>query len=177
MGRTAIGVRGIRLRAGDYVIGAVRALPGKSLLVITENGFGKRTPIEEYVRGGGEPQHRGGIGIKGYQITEKTGKAAGVKAVDEIDDILLISDDGTMIRMSAADVNLYSRAAQGVKVMRLAEGSKVIALARVEKVEEESGPAEEDNEDEETNRGDPLEKTEGPGEETADTDDTEGETE
>ena len=99
------------------------------------------------------------MGIKGYQITEKTGKAAGVKAVDEIDDILLISDDGTMIRMSAADVNLYSRAAQGVKVMRLAEGSKVIALARVEKVEEETGPSDGEAEDEETAGGDPLDRT------------------
>ena len=154
MGRTAVGVRGIRLREGDYVIGAVRALPNKSLLIITENGFGKRTPIEDYIRGGGEPQRRGGLGIKGYQITEKTGKAAGVKAVDETDDILLISDDGTMIRMAAADVSEYSRAAQGVKVMRVTEGSKVIALARVERVEDASGqPVEtfdeaEDSEDE-----------------------------
>ena len=147
MGRTAVGVRGIKLREGDYVIGAVRALPDKTLLIITENGFGKRTPIEEYVRAGGEPQHRGGLGLKGYQITEKTGKAAGVKAVDESDDILLISDDGTMIRMAAADVNLYSRTAQGVKVMRVADGSKVIALARVEKVEEEPGRPEEDFEE------------------------------
>ena len=145
MGRTAVGVRGIKLRKGDYVIGAVRALPDKTLLIITENGFGKRTAIEEYVRAGGEPQHRGGLGLKGYQITDKTGKAAGVKAVDDTDDILLISDDGTMIRMAAADVNLYSRTAQGVKVMRVAEGSKVIALARVEKVEEEaSGPEDEE---------------------------------
>jgi len=155
MGRTAVGVRGIKLRPGDYVIGAVRALPDKSLLIITENGFGKRTPIEEYVRSGGEPQHRGGLGLKGYQITDKTGKAAGVKAVDESDDILLISDDGTMIRMAAADVNLYSRTAQGVKVMRVAEGSKVIALARVEKVEEEPNglPDEDDEEDSATNNG------------------------
>lgn len=145
MGRTAVGVRGIKLRKGDYVIGAVRALPDKTLLIITENGFGKRTAIEEYVRAGGEPQHRGGLGLKGYQITDKTGKAAGVKAVDDTDDILLISDDGAMIRMAAADVNLYSRTAQGVKVMRVAEGSKVIALARVEKVEEEaSGPEDEE---------------------------------
>ena len=150
MGRTAVGVRGIKLRKGDYVIGAVRALPDKTLLIITENGFGKRTAIEEYVRAGGEPQHRGGLGLKGYQITDKTGKAAGVKAVDDTDDILLISDDGTMIRMAAADVNLYSRTAQGVKVMRVAEGSKVIALARVEKVEEETMGSEDEEMDETT---------------------------
>ena len=151
MGRTAMGVRGIRLRPGDYVIGAVRALPDKALLIITENGFGKRTPIEEYVRAGGEPQHRGGLGLKGYQITEKTGKAAGAKAVNDADDILLISDDGTMIRMAAADVNLYSRTAQGVKVMRVSDGSKVIALARVERVEDESSQPEDEFDDSEIN--------------------------
>ena len=102
-----------------------------SILAITENGYGKRTHIEEYIRSGGEPQHRGGFGLKGYQITEKTGKAAGVKVVEEDDDILLISDDGTIIRMAAADVNLYSRTAQGVRVMRVSEGTKVISLARV----------------------------------------------
>ena len=131
MGRTAVGVRGIKLRPGDYVIGGVLAQLGTTLLAITENGYGKRTHIEEYIRSGGEPQHRGGFGLKGYQITEKTGKAAGVKVVEEDDDILLISDDGTIIRMAAADVNLYSRTAQGVRVMRVSEGTKVISLARV----------------------------------------------
>ena len=129
--RTAVGVRGIKLRPGDYVIGGVLAQLGTTLLAITENGYGKRTHIEEYIRSGGEPQHRGGFGLKGYQITEKTGKAAGVKVVEEDDDILLISDDGTIIRMAAADVNLYSRTAQGVRVMRVSEGTKVISLARV----------------------------------------------
>ena len=137
MGRTAVGVRGIKLREGDYVIGAVRAHLGKTLLTITENGYGKRTPIEEYIRSGGEPQHRGGFGLKGYQITEKTGKAAGIKTVNEDDDIMIISDDGTIIRMAAADVNIYSRTAQGVRVMRVSPGSKVISLARVEKEMEE----------------------------------------
>ena len=137
MGRTAMGVRGIRLREGDYVIGAVRAHPGKTLLTITENGYGKRTPVEEYIRSSGEPQHRGGYGLKGYQITEKTGKAAGIKVVNEDDDVMIISDDGTIIRMAAADVNIYNRTAQGVRVMRVSSGSKVISLARVEKEMEE----------------------------------------
>ena len=151
MGRTAMGVRGIKLRAGDYVIGGVLAKLGTMLLAITENGYGKRTPIEEYIRSGGEPQHRGGFGLRGYQITEKTGKAAGVKVVREDDDILIISDDGTIIRMAAADVNVYSRTAQGVRVMRVSEGTKVISLARVpqeedknqteEAAEETTGPA------------------------------------
>ena len=138
MGRTAMGVRGIKLRVGDYVIGGALAKLGTMLLAITENGYGKRTPIEEYIRSGGEPQHRGGFGLRGYQITEKTGKAAGVKVVQEDDDILIISDDGTIIRMAAADVNVYSRTAQGVRVMRVSEGTKVISLARVPQEEDKN---------------------------------------
>ena len=138
MGRTAMGVRGIKLRAGDYVIGGALAKLGTMLLAITENGYGKRTPIEEYIRSGGEPQHRGGFGLRGYQITEKTGEAAGVKVVREDDDILIISDDGTIIRMAAADVNVYSRTAQGVRVMRVSEGTKVISLARVPQEEDKN---------------------------------------
>ena len=142
MGRTAMGVRGIKLRPGDLVVGAVEAKTGTTLLTITEHGYGKRTPVEEFIRGGGEPQHRGGFGLKGYQITEKTGKAAGVQLVEEDEDIMIISDDGTIIRMAAADVNLYSRAAQGVRVMRVSAQTKVIALARVpldQEDEEETG--------------------------------------
>ena len=138
MGRTAMGVRGIKLRTGDYVIGGALAKLGTMLLAITENGYGKRTPIEEYIRSSGEPQHRGGFGLRGYQITEKTGKAAGVKVVQEDDDILIISDDGTIIRMAAADVNVYSRTAQGVRVMRVSEGTKVISLARVPQEEDKN---------------------------------------
>jgi DNA gyrase subunit A len=144
MGRTAMGVRGIRLREGDFVIGSVRAWPGSTLLTITENGYGKRTPIEEYIRGNGEPQHRGGYGLRNYNITEKTGLAAAVKVARETDDILIISDDGTIIRMPVTDVNIYGRSAQGVRVMRLNEEAKVISLARAEAEaeEEEEGSAE-----------------------------------
>jgi len=143
MGRDAAGVRGIKLRAGDYVVGAVRAAPGGSILMVTENGYGKRTSVEEYLRGD-SPQHRGGYGLKGYQVTEKTGKIAGAKQVTENDDILLISDDGVMIRMQAFAVNEYSRTAQGVIVMRLQDGVKVISLARTE--HEEDIPEEEEAE-------------------------------
>ncbi|MCD7947019.1 MAG: DNA gyrase subunit A [Oscillospiraceae bacterium] len=131
MGRDAYGVRGIRLRKGDYVVGAVRALPEGSILMVTERGYGKRTPVEEYMRGD-TPQHRGGYGLKGYHVTEKTGMIAGMKRVNEEDDILLISDDGVIIRMNAYDVNEYSRTAQGVILMRLQDGVKVISLARTE---------------------------------------------
>ena len=133
MGRTAVGVRGIKLREGDYVVGGVRAHPERTLLTITENGFGKRTAMEEFIRSTGEPQHRGGLGIKGHQVTDKTGKVAAVQTVHEDDDIMIISDDGTIIRMAAADVNIYNRTAQGVRVMRVSPDSKVIALARVDK--------------------------------------------
>ena len=139
MGRTAVGVRGIRLRRGDYVIGAVRAWPGSSLLAITENGYGKRTPIEEYIRGGGEPQNRGGYGMKAYGVSDKTGPVAVIKVAGETDDILIISDDGTIIRMAVTDVNIYGRSAQGVRVMRLSEGAKVISLSRSEAEAEEEG--------------------------------------
>ena len=166
MGRTAMGVRGIKLRAGDYVIGGALAKLGTMLLAITENGYGKRTPIEEYIRSSGELQHRGGFGLRGYQITEKTGKAAGVKVVREDDDILIISDDGTIIRMAAADVNVYSRTAQGVRVMRVSEGTKVISLARVPQ-EEDKNQTEEAAEETtepadapaETSASDPQEET------------------
>ena len=166
MGRTAMGVRGIKLRAGDYVIGGALAKLGTMLLAITENGYGKRTPIEEYIRSGGEPQHRGGFGLRGYQITEKTGKAAGVKVVQEDDDILIISDDGTIIRMAAADVNVYSRTAQGVRVMRVSDGTKVISLALVPQ-EEDKNQTEEAAEETtepadapaETSASDPQEET------------------
>ena len=143
MGRDAVGVRGIRLREGDYVVGAARAREGGCLLSVTENGYGKRTPIEEYVRGGGEPQHRGGKGMKAYQCTEKTGPVADVKVVDDTDDLLVISDDGTIIRMDCGSISIYGRATQGVRIMRVAEGCRVISIARTEKEEAEEGSAEE----------------------------------
>ena len=141
MGRDATGVRGIKLRDGDYVVGAARAREGGALLSVTENGYGKRTDIAEYLRGGasddaGTPQKRGGMGLKNYNVTDKTGKVAAVKVVSEDDDILLISDDGTIIRMGAETISIYGRATQGVKLMKVGDGSKVISIARTEKEEE-----------------------------------------
>ena len=141
MGRDAVGVRGIRLRSGDFVVGAARAREGGMLLSVTENGYGKRTPIEEYIRGGGEPQHRGGKGMKSYNCTEKTGPVAACKVVDEEDDLLIISDDGTIIRMDVAEIRVCGRATQGVRLMRVAEGSRVISIARAEKEAAEEDPA------------------------------------
>lgn len=142
MGRMASGVRGIRLRKDDYCVGAARARENGSLLTVTENGFGKRTPIDEYLRGvvceGAEraAQSRGGLGLKNYNITEKTGKVADVKVVDDNDDVLIISDDGTIIRMAASDISTYSRATQGVKLMRIGDDARVISIARTDKEEE-----------------------------------------
>ncbi|MCL2747070.1 MAG: DNA gyrase subunit A [Oscillospiraceae bacterium] len=136
MGRVAAGVRGIRLGRGDYVVGAVRMHPEETLLTVTEKGYGKRTAPGEYRRGG-EAQHRGGKGLKAHGITEKTGKVAAIKAVAEDDDVLLISDDGTIIRMATSDINLYSRSAQGVILMRMAGDARVIAVASTKSEEEE----------------------------------------
>jgi DNA gyrase subunit A len=144
MGRTAAGVRGIRLRKGDYCVGAARTRESGSVLTVTENGYGKRTPIDEYMRGvtcdgtEREAQSRGGLGLKNYNITEKTGKVADVKIVDNSDDVLIISDDGTIIRMAASDISTYSRATQGVKLMRIGDDARVISIARTDK-EEETG--------------------------------------
>ena len=142
LGRVAAGVRGIRLRPGDYCVGAARARPGGSLLTVTENGYGKRTEISEYLRGDeGGVQNRGGIGKKNYTITKKTGKVADIKVVDDNDDVLIISDDGTIIRMAAADISTYSRATMGVRLMRTGSDARVISIARTEK-EEDEGEAE-----------------------------------
>ena len=136
MGRTAVGVRGIKLRGDDYVIGAGSTSAGSALLTITEKGYGKRTPVEEYSVHG-----RGGLGIKNYNVTDKTGKIADVLVVNDEDDILVITDDGTIIRMSAANISLLSRATQGVRIMRIMDGSRVICI---EKTDREEESAEED---------------------------------
>ncbi|MDR0248263.1 MAG: DNA gyrase subunit A [Oscillospiraceae bacterium] len=142
MGRSATGVRGIRLAGGDYVVGAVRAREGGALLTVTENGYGKRTELAEYLRAGGT-QSRGGKGLRNHGLSEKTGKVAAIRVVDDNDDIMLISDDGVVIRMAASDVNIYSRTAQGVILMRLSGGARVIALARMYS-ETEAGETETD---------------------------------
>ena len=136
MGRDASGVMGIRLRDGDYVVGAARAKRDHQVLMITENGYGKRTDMDEYIRADG-PQKRGGFGLKGYNITEKTGPVVGVKVVSDGDDVLVINDAGVIIRMAAAGISTYGRTAQGVKIMNLEEGVKVISFARTDHEEEE----------------------------------------
>ena len=136
MGRDAAGVRGINLREGDYVVGAARAKHHHQVLMITENGYGKRTDMDEYIRADG-PQKRGGYGLKGYNVTEKTGPVVGVKVVNDQDDVLVINDAGVIIRMAVSGISIYGRTAQGVKIMNLEEGVKVISFARTDHEEEE----------------------------------------
>ena len=125
MGRTAVGVRGIRLRDGDYVIGAARADEGKTVLSITEKGYGKRTPIEEY-----RITNRGGLGIRNYMVTDKTGCVVGMKLVDGTEDLLLVTAAGILIRTPVESIRIAGRATQGVIVMRFKEeGDRVISLA------------------------------------------------
>ena len=132
MGRDAVGVRGIRLREGDFVVGASIAAEGTALLSITENGYGKRTDVGEY-----SVQNRGGMGLKNYNITEKTSKISDVAVVSGEEDLLVISDDGTIIRMDVGSISLLSRSTQGVRVMRLSDGAKVISIAPTDKEETE----------------------------------------
>ena len=140
-GREAAGVRGILLDEGDYVVGAQRAEEGKTLLTVTQNGYGKRTELPEYLRLGpdGEkiPQSRGGKGLKNYNITPKTGLVAGCCVVGERDDVMLIENGGVIIRVPASSINVYKRSVQGVIIMRIEEGSQVVALERVENEEAE----------------------------------------
>ena len=131
MGRDAAGVRGIRLGADDCVIGAAVAEPGKTLLTVTENGYGKRTPVESYLRGD-EVQGRGGKGMRNYRLTDKTGPVAGAVVVSDTDDIMLIESGGVILRTPAGSINIYGRDTQGVILMRVEAGSRLIAVQRVE---------------------------------------------
>ena len=132
MGRTATGVRGIRLSEGDYVVGAARARKGAYVLSITENGYGKRTPVEEFTI-----HHRGGGGMMLHNLTAKTGLVAGIAVVDGDNDVMIITDDGVIIRTGCEEIRECGRGSQGVIVMRTGEDVKVISIARTSKEEED----------------------------------------
>ena len=140
MGRDAMGVRGIRLRQGDYVVAAARAKENYEVLSITERGYGKRTPVEEY-----RITNRGGVGIKNYMVTEKTGPVVGIKVVDGSEDLLLVTQAGILIRTHVDTIRTAGRATQGVIVMRFKEeGDRVISMALTEREEvAEEAPEEE----------------------------------
>ena len=137
VGRVARGVKAITLDEGDYVVGMATIREGGELLTVTEQGLGRRTPISEY-----RLQYRGGKGIKNY--SGKGGAVAGVKVVDPQDDIILISLEGIIIRMHVEDINVQSRYAGGVRVMRLGETDRVVTVARTPREEEEPDAAEDD---------------------------------
>lgn len=135
IGRVSQGVKGIELDGDDNVIGMEVCTENTTLLVVTENGFGKRTELDEY-----KVQTRGGKGILTYRITEKTGKSIGMMLVSEEDDIILISSDGSIIRMKVNEISILGRATQGVTLMRMSEGINVVSMARMinEENEEET---------------------------------------
>lgn len=132
MGRVARGVRAIEMREGDYVVGMSVAREGGRLLTITEKGYGKRTELTEH-----KIQNRGGKGITNYNLSEKTGKVAGIKVVDEDDDIIMISDGGVIIRTAVSEIPVYGRVTSGVIVMRVAEGTRVVTVTRTGREPEE----------------------------------------
>ena len=124
-GRTAAGVRGIKLRPGDYVVGADCAPPGRTVLSVTENGFGKRSFVSDY-----RITARGGIGVRNYAVTEKSGKIVGVRVVDGSEDVLLMSRNGNLLRTAVQRIKIAGRATQGVIVMRFREdGDQLISMA------------------------------------------------
>ena len=131
MGRSSMGVRSMKLAEDDIVIDMAPIEEDATVLAITEGGYGKRTSPDEY-----REQGRNGKGIRAINLTDKTGDLAALLLVHEEEDILLITDDGTIIRTPAADIRLCGRNTQGVRVMKLAEGSRVIGVARAEKEEE-----------------------------------------
>ena len=135
MGRSAHGVRAIRLGVNDEVVGISRLTGIGRLLAVTENGFGKRVELDEY-----RSQNRGGKGLISYNVNEKTGRVAGIRVVEDTDDALFISSDGVIIRVPVTEIPIYSRYAQGVHVMRVAEGTQVVTVA--------SAPHEDEDEDE-----------------------------
>lgn len=135
IGRVSQGVKGIELEGEDNVIGMEVCAENCCLLAVTENGFGKRTELEEY-----KVQTRGGKGILTYRVTDKTGRIAGMELVQENDDIMIISSDGTIIRINVKDISILGRATQGVTLMRTGEGVNIMSIARI--VNEEDGPEE-----------------------------------
>ena len=134
MGRTATGVRAIKLEDDDEVVSMCLGQPGVKLLAVTEKGFGKRTPIEDY-----KVQARGGKGLLTYDKAKfkKTGKLVGAMVVDDDDELLMINSNGVIIRIKASDVSVLGRATQGVKIMKVEEGNAIISMAKVVKEEED----------------------------------------
>ena len=144
-GRVSMGVRGINLGDGDEVIGMQLNTQGDYLLIVSENGMGKRTPIGEFTT-----QNRGGKGVKCYKITEKTGNVVGIKAVNEENEVMLITTEGIIIRISCSDISILGRITSGVKLMNLDDHVSVASIAKVREKKEETEESEEETEDKES---------------------------
>jgi DNA gyrase subunit A len=150
MGRNAAGVRGINLAGGDEVVGLVRIVgedDGRDLLTVTEHGYGKRTPLREYLvqseDGTVRTQSRGGKGRRDIAVNKRNGSVIGLLAIEETDDLMLITTKGMIVRINAGEVRQTGRGAQGVRVINLKEDDTLAAMARVaEARDEEEGPAE-----------------------------------
>jgi DNA gyrase subunit A len=135
MGRTAYGVRGISLREADQVVAMEIVREGGTLLTVAQNGYGKRTHLEEY-----RPQSRGGVGIINIQTSDRNGKVVGIAYVSDDDEVMIISQQGKILRMVARDVRTIGRATQGVRLIEMEEGDEVVAIAKLaEKEEGENG--------------------------------------
>ncbi|UCH88815.1 MAG: DNA gyrase subunit A, partial [Thermoplasmata archaeon] len=132
-GRFTRGVRGIRLREGDKVIGMSVLKEDSILLTVTANGYGKRSKLEDYRR-----THRGGQGVKNLKINEKTGRVVAVRGVDESEELIITSYQGMIIRIPVKDISILGRATQGVKIMNMNEGDKVVAVARLAQIDDEN---------------------------------------
>jgi DNA gyrase subunit A len=140
MGRVSMGVRGINLDENDEVVSMQLSSQGDYLLVVSEKGLGKRTPMNDFII-----QNRGGKGIKCYRITEKTGNVVGAKAVNSDNDIMLITTEGVIIRISCAEISVLGRITSGVKLMNLAQGVTVASFEKVREKENDSPVMPEDN--------------------------------
>src|SRR4030095_2105262 len=134
MGRPASGVRGVRLEEGDRVAGMEVIKPGAAILTLSEHGYGKRTPTDEY-----RVQGRGGVGVITMKVTDKTGPVVSIKQVTDTDEIMVISDGGKIIRMALKDISLTGRNTQGVRLITLDENEKVTAVAKLAEAEESEG--------------------------------------
>jgi DNA gyrase subunit A len=135
MGRTAYGVRGIQLREGDEVVAMEVVKPGGTLLTVTELGYAKQTALDEY-----RVQGRGGYGLKNLEITEKNGHVVGIAQVQVDEELLVITEQGKILRTPANDIRTIGRATQGVRLMDLEGGDKIVSVALVEKTVEEEAP-------------------------------------
>ena len=146
MGRNSTGVRGINIEDDDEVIGAINYDPkaedasAHTVLVVSENGFGKRTDFDEY-----RITNRGGKGVKTINVTDKTGKLIAIKNVTENDDLMIIEKSGLTIRMAVSDIRVAGRATQGVKLINIKNGDSIAAISTVEKSGDEEQPTAEES--------------------------------